>query len=199
MIYRTAKISESTILTQIHLAAFKDFFLTTLGEKFLNTYYNACLKSPESISICAADEKNQIIGFSMGCIHANGYHKRLVKQNALAFLFQGVIILFSNPSAIWRLAKNMEKNKNKNDNGNYAELLSIAVSPKAKGSGIGKQLITKFEIEAKTKGCIKVALTTDFYNNDDVIAFYKKSGYEVFYEFTTYPNRKMYKLIKNLV
>lgn len=199
MIYRTPKTSESAILTQIHLAAFKDFFLTTLGKSFLNTYYSSSLKSPESISICAIDENNQIIGFSMGCILANGYHKRLLKQNLLQFSFQGIVILLTKPSALWRLAQNMEKNKITDDNGNYAELLSIAVSPDTKGAGIGKELIARFESEAKAKGCIKVALTTDYYNNDDVIAFYKKSGYEVFYKFTSYPNRKMYKLIKTLV
>jgi len=198
MIYRTPKTSESEILTQIHLAAFKDFFLTTLGKKFLNTYYYSCLKSAESISVCAVDENDQIIAFSMGCIHAKGFHNRLIKQNLLQFMLEAIIILFSKPGALWRLAKNMEKNKIKNDNGNYAELLSIAVSPVAKGSGIGKQLIAQFEADAKVKGCIKVALTTDYYNNDDVIAFYKKSGYKVFYEFTTYPKRRMYKLIKNL-
>lgn len=198
MIFRNTKISESKILTQIHCAAFKDFFLTTLGEKFLNTYYHACLKSDESISICAIDKNEQIVGFSMGCIHAKGFHKRLVMQNFTKFLLQGIIILFSKPGAIWRLAKNMEKNKINHDDGNYTELLSIAVSPDAKGTGIGKKMITQFEEEAILRGCTKIALTTDYYNNDDVIAFYKKSGYEVFYEFTTYPKRRMYKLIKNL-
>jgi ribosomal protein S18 acetylase RimI-like enzyme len=116
----------------------------------------------------------------------------------LAFLFQGIVILFSKPRALWRLVKNMEKNKIRIDDGLYAELLSIAVSPNVKGLGIGKELISHFEAEAKVRGCKKIALTTDYYNNDDVVAFYKKSGYKVFYEFTTYPNRKMYKLIKKL-
>ena len=198
MIYRNTKTSESKILTQIHRVAFKDFFLTTLGKRFLNTYYSSGLKSTESISICAVDENDQIIGFSMGCTQAKGYHKRLVKQNFIEFLLQGIAFLFSKPNALWRLAKNMEKNKITHDDGNYAELLSIAVLPNAKGVGIGKKMIAQFEAEAKSRGCTKIALTTDFYNNDDVIAFYKKIGYGVFYEFTTYPNRKMYKLIKEL-
>lgn len=198
MIYRKPKTSESEILSHIHLTAFKDFFLTTLGNSFLKTYYSSALKSAESIAIGAVNQNDQIVGFCVGCTQAKGYHMRLIKQNLFQFLLQGIVILFSNPSALWRLAKNIEKNKITDDNGNYAELLSIAVSPDAKGSGIGKEMIAKFEAEAKAKGCIKVALTTDYYNNDDVIAFYKKSGYEVFYEFTTYPKRRMYKLIKNL-
>jgi ribosomal protein S18 acetylase RimI-like enzyme len=92
----------------------------------------------------------------------------------------------------------MEKTKLIEDDGKYAELLSIAVTPNAKGLGIGRELIAHFESDAKARGCKKIALTTDYYNNDVVVAFYKKSGYKVFYEFTTYPNRKMYKLIKNL-
>ncbi len=199
MIHRKPAVSESKILTQIHLEAFEDFFLSTLGSGFLNTYYSACLKSTESISICTVDDNGRLIGFSIGSAKAKGYHKRLVKQNFLAFFLQGIAILFSKPYALWRLVLNMEKNKINDDDGNYAELLSIAVSPNAKGAGIGKEMIAHFEAEAKTKGCKKIALTTDYYNNDDVIAFYRKSGYEVFYEFTTYPNRKMYKLIKNLV
>lgn len=198
MRFRKPKNTESKIFTQIHLEAFKDFFLTTLGPRFLNTYYSSALKSTESISVCAVNQDDQLIGFSIGCKHAKDYHKRLVKQNFLAFFLQGIVILFSKPRALCRLVLNMEKNKNNSDDGNYAELLSIAVSPNVKGLGIGKEMIAHFETEAKARGCKKIALTTDYYNNDDVIAFYKKNGYEVFYEFTTYPQRRMYKLIKNL-
>ena len=44
----------------------------------------------------------------------------------------------------------------------------------------------------------EISLTTDYYNNEKTIAFYKKMGYAVLYEFVTYPNRKMYRMIKNL-
>ena len=92
----------------------------------------------------------------------------------------------------------MEKNADFKDDGLYAELLSIAVSPALTGSGFGKALIERFEEEAKKRGCKRVALTTDFNNNNSVISFYKKSGYIVYYEFTAYPARRMYKLVKDL-
>lgn len=113
-------------------------------------------------------------------------------------MFQGLIILFSKPKAIIRLVNNLEKNTDKNDNGNYAELLSIGVLPDYNGQGIGKELIKKFEEEAKNKGCSEMALTTDFDKNSKVLEFYKSTGYEIYYEFITYPDRKMYKLKKNL-
>lgn len=198
MNYRAVEQKEYASLVKLHLKAFDDFFLTTLGYGFLKTYYRSALKSKDSIAVCAVNDKNEIVGFSIGCIQSKGFHKKLIMNNFVHFSFEAVKILFTNPKAIIRLMNNLEKDSNQNDDGNYSELLSIAVSPDCKGLGIGKELIKAFEAEAILKGSKKIALTTDFDRNDDVIAFYKKTGYEVFYEFITYPNRKMYKLIKEL-
>jgi ribosomal protein S18 acetylase RimI-like enzyme len=195
---RIVKLTESQELAKLHLKSFKDFFLSSLGEGFLNTYYKSCLKSKESIAICATDANDNLIGFSIGCMYSKGFHKRLIKQNLLAFMLQGVIILCSNPKAIIRLGNNLGKNSDEKDDGNYAELLSIGVLPNYNGQGIGKELIKKFEEEAVNKGCSELALTTDFNENKKVLEFYKSTGYQVYYEFVTYPNRKMYKLKKNL-
>lgn len=195
---RLIKYDEYPRLTQIHVKAFEGFFLTTLGVGFLNTYYKSCLKSKEIIAVCITDEFDVIQGFGIGCTHSSGFHKRLVLRNIFSFMLQGIVIFFTRFSAIFRLLKNMEKNADVKDDGNYAELLSIAVLPELKGIGAGKLLIAKFEEEALKKGCRLITLTTDFHKNDDVISFYLKSGYEIFYKFTTYPKREMYKLIKDL-
>jgi ribosomal protein S18 acetylase RimI-like enzyme len=201
MNYRSITVNESKILAEIHTETFENFFLTTLGRRFLNTYYKSCIKCDESIIICAVNENEDIVGFSVGCERSNGFHKRLIKQNLLAFTLQGLIILFTSPKSIIRLLNNLGKktdNTDYSDKGNYAELLSIAVLPNYKGQGIGKELIRRFEVEAIKKGCSELTLTTDYYNNSNVLEFYKTNGFNVYYEFTTYPNRKMYKLIKNL-
>jgi len=198
MIYREVKKSEYKILADIHIEAFKDFFLTSLGKSFLRTYYKASLKSAESIAICAVDDENKIIGFIIGCIQSKGYHKRLMKQNLLMFLYEGFVIALKKPKALFRLANNLDKTAIITDDGNYAELLSIGVSPESKGAGIGKEMIKRFEEEAKSRRCLTIALTTDYENNETVLEFYKRNGYQIFYVFTSYPNRKMYKLIKDL-
>lgn len=195
---RVIKQTEYDSLAKIHLLAFNDFFLTTLGYGFLKTYYQACLKNKESIAVCAANENGEIIGFGIGCFHSRGFHKRLLLANFTKFSIQALRILFTNPKAIFRLINNLDKNSNKKDDGNYTELLSIGVSSDYKNLGIGKELIKAFEQEAIKKGSRKIALTTDYLNNDQIISFYNKAGYIVFYEFITYPNRKMYKLIKEL-
>ena len=49
--------------------------------------------------------------------------------------------------------------------------------------GIGQNLLAKFESNVKEKGINKITLTTDADDNDNVLRFYKKSGYEIFYDF----------------
>jgi ribosomal protein S18 acetylase RimI-like enzyme len=198
MKYRKAEKKDFESLAKLHLKSFNDFFLTSLGYGFLKTYYQTSLKSTDSIAVCAVNEKNEIIGFGIGCIKSKGYHKNLILNNFTTFAIQTFQIIFTNPKAIIRLFNNLDKNSNKDDDGNYAELLSIAVSPEHKGLGIGKELINTFEAEAKSKGCKKIALTTDFNNNEQVVSFYRNVGYAVLYEFTAYPDRKMYKLIKEI-
>ena len=84
------------------------------------------------------------------------------------------------------------------DNGEYAELLSIAVDPTVQRSGAGKAMLLELENEIRKKGGKKLSLTTDFENNEKAIGFYKSLGYNEWYDFTTYPNRRMWRLIKQL-
>lgn len=198
MKYRIVNPSEYKSLAAIHKLAFKDFFLTSLGLGFLETYYKACLNYNGSIAVCAVDEEDVIKGFATGCLQAKGYHKKLFLNSLFSFALRGIILVFTKPAALFRLVKNLDKTPNPDDDRNYAELLAIAVLPELKGSGAGNELLKIFEKEALIGGGKRITLTTDYNNNDRVVAFYKKSSYRIYYDFVTYPNRKMYKLIKDL-
>ena len=182
----------------IHCAAFRNFFLTELGPDFLTTYYEAFRKNDRAILVGCFD-KGQLLGFSAGVYVSAGFNAYLVKTNILAFLMQGVRVMVTKPKAIIRLVKNFTKVSNViDDNGLYSELFSIAVLPNQQGLGIGKLLIEKFETELKLRGCTSLSLTTDVDDNDKTLCFYKVIGFDLLYEFISYPHRKMYRLIKQL-
>ena len=197
--YRKSKVSDSNQIAKIHLKSFPNFFLTTLGHSFLKTYYRSCAKSKEAISICAINQDDKkLLGFAVGCLNSKRFNKKLIYSNLGAYFYQTLILLFTKPRALIRLFKNLAKNNDKDDKGNYAELLSIGVSPDQNGLGIGQNLLVKFENQVRKKGINTITLTTDADSNDSVLRFYKKSGYTVYYDFETFPNRKMLKLIKEL-
>ena len=197
--YRKSKVSDSNQIAKIHLKSFPNFFLTTLGYSFLKTYYTSCAKSKEAISICAIDQDDKkLLGFAVGCFNSSGFNKRLIFSNLFEYSYIALLLLITKPIALIRLYKNLAKNNNKDDKGNYSELLSIGVSPDQNGFGIGQGLLVKFENQVREKGINTITLTTDADSNDSVLRFYKKSGYTVYYDFVTFPNRKMLKLIKEL-
>jgi ribosomal protein S18 acetylase RimI-like enzyme len=197
--YRKSNVSDSNQIAKIHLKSFPNFFLATLGHSFLKTYYRSCAKSNEAISICAIDQDDKkLLGFAVGCFNSAGFNKRLIFSNLLEYSYRAILLLFTKPIALIRLYKNLTKNNNKDDKGKYAELLSIGVLPDQNGFGIGQDLLVKFENQVKEKGVNTITLTTDADSNDSVLRFYKKSGYTVYYDFETFPNRKMLKLIKEL-
>jgi ribosomal protein S18 acetylase RimI-like enzyme len=198
--YNKAKSTDSSKMTMVHLDTFDGFFLSSLGSGFLNTYYNTCIKSPDAFAICATDtETEKIVGFGLGCYNSNGFNKKLIKRNFLKYLLRSILIIFTKPNALIRLLNNLTKrDKNENDIGDYGELFSIAVDKDYQGLGIGKNLLKKFEYELKQKSIKKITLTTDKNNNDNVLKFYRNFGYDVYYDFISYPKREMCKLKKIL-
>lgn len=185
-------------IVDVHCSAFKGFFLTELGTSFLQLYYSSYFKEPTAV-LLVAEKDGEVVGFSSATSMSAGFNTRLVKKDLLRYALRGCVIALTKPKALVNLSKNWShRDSSVVDSGDYAELMSIAVSPKAQGEGVGKQLIQKTEDVMKMQCVSWFSLTTDYYNNESTIAFYKRCGYEVMYEFTAYPNRRMLRMIKNL-
>ncbi len=186
-------------IVNIHLKAFKGFFLTSLGRDFLHFYYAVFLSSKETVFLCAEDESGSVIGFSAATKASKDFNKKLIKENFISFFALSLKLLFINPEALLRLMKNLtKKSETIEDNEDYAELFSIGIDSSQQGKGIGKLLLAKTEEALRVEGVEKVSLTTDYEKNETALGFYHSMGYNTLYVFTTYPNRKMYRLIKNL-
>lgn len=196
---REATITDVEAIVNIHEQAFPDFFLTTLGSRFLQLYYKCMCKCEDAVTLCA-EEDGVVKGFATSSYYSHGFNTMLIKKNLFEFGLMGVELLFTKPKAVLRLAKNLDKKAEGNaieDNGEYAELYSIAVLPGNQGSGIGKKLLIATE-EDVAKHNSKISLTTDYCNNEKTIGFYHSLGYQDYYEFVTYPNRRMWRMLKQL-
>ena len=193
------KASENDVdnIVSIHQQAFVDFFLTSLGKRFLRLYYRCMCRCEEAITLCAV-ENDEIKGFVTCSYYSRGFNRNLIKNNCFRFVGVTIGLMLTKPKAFFRLVQNMEKKTGEcdvEDAGEYAELYSIAVMPEYQNQGIGKALLTKAE-ECLAKHNTKLSLTTDYYNNEKTICFYQSLGYQVFYEFWTYPKRRMFRMIK---
>lgn len=196
---RKATLQDIEGIVKIHQEAFKDFFLTSLGESFLKLYYGTFVNSNDGVVYCAVKDKT-IVGFSATSYVSHGFNSKLIKHNLFKYGFVALKLLLSQPKAVLRLMRNLDK-ENKDttikDDGLYAELYSIAVGPNCQGEGIGRFLLTVTEADVKEHNS-EISLTTDYYDNDKTVAFYRALGYKELYDFITYPDRRMWRLIKEL-
>lgn len=185
-------------VVRVHDEAFKGFFLTTLGDHFLKVYYQAVLKHEQGV-LLGYYVDGKLEGFCAATKLAKGFNSSLVKKNCIRFGGVALKLLFTRPRAIVHLIKNFTKsNPDIIDDESYCELLSIGVSPMIQGTGAGKMMLRSLESVLEKEGLRKLSLTTDFFNNEKTVGFYKSQGYKKMYDFYTYPNRKMYRLIKQL-
>ena len=195
---RKATINDRDIVVKIHEKAFPNFFLTSLGADFLKLFYTSVMNHKDgALLVCENEER--VIGFCAGTMLSSGFNKKLIKVNLWTYMMASLKLVFTRPMSLVHLMKNMSKEESGHgDDGQYAELLSIGVDPTVQRSGGGTAMLNALEEDVKSRGGKKLSLTTDFYDNEKAIGFYKSLGYEPWYDFVTYPNRRMYRMIKAL-
>ena len=196
MIVREAIPGDCYTIAELHLKSFNDFFLSSLGKRFLETFYKACINNPDAIAVVCTTEEGVTTGFALISLKSKGFYRNILVNNFFAFSMEAARLMFSRPRALLRLALNLSKSGS--DAGDATELLSIASLPEYSGRGVGKLLIETIENNLKDHQCNAITLTTDYYDNDKVIDFYRRRGYEIDGDFVTYPQRRMYRLIKYL-
>lgn len=186
-------------IVDIHTLAFENYFLTKLGENFLTIYYKSVLESKNGFILGYFDDSMTLLGFAATTSKSSDFNKNLIINNFISYCFLGLNLVFTKPMTIIRLMKNLKKTDgNFEDDGAYAELLSIGINPRMQGQGLGKVLLIEVENYLRNQGVEVLSLTTDFYDNEQGIGFYSKMGYNKFYDFFSFPNRRMYRFIKKI-
>jgi ribosomal protein S18 acetylase RimI-like enzyme len=194
---RVLQAKDSKLMAKLHVLAFPNFFLTTLGEKFLRTFYEKTLKSKNGFGT-GVFEENKLISFALGTDQIIGFYKSLIKKNGFSLLFAAFPKLVSNPRNVLRILKNLSGNSENFQPDVGGWLLSICTDPRYQGVGVSQQCISAFEKLAKEKPLGQIWLTTDYQQNERANLFYRKMDYQLASTFTNANNRKMNLYSKNL-
>lgn len=132
-------------MVDIHNQASPEFFLTSLGDGFLRLYYKCMCRCKEAVTLCAIED-GKVVGFSTTELKSAGFNSRLIKNNMIGFMMEGIKFLLSCPKSFFRLFKSFtKKSPDIADEGEYAELFSIGVLPTCQGKGIGGLLLADTE------------------------------------------------------
>jgi GNAT superfamily N-acetyltransferase len=164
-------------IVAVHRAAFRGFFMTSLGPMFLADYYRSVLAYNVGILLVALSDDDTVVGFVAGFgnarVYYEGYHRARLRH-AIAALPAVV----RSPSLLRRLLLDAYSvSRGRGGGQNEVELASIAATGAANGSG--SILLGAFVSEARKRGYRSIYLTTDAISNDRVNAFYVRHGFKL--------------------
>lgn len=165
-------------IVAIHLQAFRTFFLSALGARFLREYY-LTIASYEKGILLAASPDGICVGFAAGFLNPPEFYRHLRGRRmrlGVAALLGVAMEPRRLPLVLANYRRVREVNRRRPDPCT-AELSSLAVLPGATGRGVGSQLVEQFCASARSMGATRVILTTDAEGNEGVNRFYQANGF----------------------
>lgn len=166
-------------ILNVHKEAFRGFFLTRLGDRFLLRYYRTVLYHPGSCLLVAQRDR-EVIGFVAGFCRRGEFYRALNAQR-FALLRDLLGHILFHPSLIPRLVLDYRLSTLRASAGadDACELASLGVRTRSMGGGVGRALVQRFVTTAFQRGAACVTLTTDACNNERTNAFYQRTGFRL--------------------
>ena len=195
-IIRKATDSDLNAIVSIHISAFRGFFLSMLGDRFLRELYHGFLLNVDSIFLVSVHD-GFVTGFAVGAVNPGGFFHKLLKDRWFYLLVGAIPGLLRHPIVVGRklLSALIYRGDQPPQTGVGALLSSLAVAPAFAKSGIGESLVKMFIASAKQIGATHVYLTTDRFQNESVNRFYIRQGFKVECSFVKAGKREMNRYI----
>ena len=195
-IVRDAVRDDIDRVVSLHRAAFDDFFLTSLGPRFLRHLYSGYLAHASGILLVACDPiggPSTIAGFVAGTTEPDGFYRWMRRSRGPVMAVAAVPALVRRPRRVGRrLASALHYRGDASPTVACAALLaSLAVDPPSGGQGIGGLLVEAFLARSKERDRDQVYLTTDVLGNDGVLEFYRRRGFRETKRFIRADGRQM--------
>jgi ribosomal protein S18 acetylase RimI-like enzyme len=166
--------ADSASVAAIHLEQIPWGLLTSMGPRFVDAFYRTLLSSPVGFVFVAEDDDGPV-GFASGVVHWRRFYQ--------AFLFGNWRLA---AAVILRRVFDLRRWRRLAETSRYAaatslpgsELLSIAVRPRARGTGTADALVRQVLDEFSHLGVTQVRVTTAL-SNEAAARVYERTGFRL--------------------
>ena len=175
---RQATTTDLPAIIAVHQKAFRNFFLTRLGNEFLRRYYSLVLDYPSGI-VLVSERSGILEGFVCGFVEPPEFY-RMMWCNKRTFALPALSAVVRHPSLATSMLHGVQRVQSSLSKGSArsCELSSIAVAPEAGGNGLGRALVRAFVEWASSMDAQCVYLTTDADGNEQANALYRQVGFQ---------------------
>ena len=187
---RGMKIEDVREAVDVHLHSFPDFFLSSLGSRFLYWLYRGFIEHRGGVCLVAL-KGEQVVGVVAGSSDQGKFFKWLLRKHWFVLGLAAGMAIVRSPRIMARLLRITRSPGDAKRSIVPAVLMSIAVLPVVQGGGVGQILVKAFLDEMTKRGATTVSLTTDRDNNSRVNSFYRRLGFRLHRELLTPEGRQM--------
>lgn len=175
---RPASLQDIPAVVSVHLSAFPDFFLTSLGETFLSHLYAGFVEE-DIATLLVIETQGHIVGFAAGVSAPKTLFQRMRRKRGLHMIRAAIPQLLRHPVRVAErlFAAIRYRGDQPPDLPDYWLLSSLGIAADCTGRGFGQRLVSAFcelAVAASAKG---VYLLTDADSNGRTLAFYSKCGF----------------------
>lgn len=192
---RIAPLAASHVpsLAAAHVRCFPGFFLTNLGERFLETYYGSYIATDTGFGIVALDEADRVVAFAVGTTELDDQDAILLRRHPWSVLRAVATRWFVTPEIrqqvyersrrFLRLLGRIARPRPSRDapapaHAPFVTLTSVGAVPEVRGTGVAMQVVGAFAEEVRRRGYRSMRAATSI-DNHRAVAFYERTGWRV--------------------
>ncbi len=175
MTVRPARAADAPRLAELHETRMAEGFLSELGPRFLRILYRRIVASPDAFAFVVEEplgDTATVVGFAAGALDVGDLYKRFVLRD-------GVIAgIAAAPRLLGSWRRVLETLRYPGSTGDLpdAEILSVAVDPRATGRGVGTHVVEAATSEFRRRGVVAAKVVTGA-DNVAALALYSRCGF----------------------
>ncbi|MGZ8734937.1 MAG: GNAT family N-acetyltransferase [Acidimicrobiia bacterium] len=175
MTVRLARADDVPRLAELHATRMTEGFLSALGPRFLRILYRRIVASSDAFAHVAEepiDGTVAVVGFAAASLDVSDLYRRFVlRDGVIAGIAAAPRLLGS-----WRQVLETLRYPAGTDDLPDAEILSVAVDPRATGRGVGAQVVDAATGELTRRGVTAAKVVTGA-DNVAALALYERCGF----------------------
>jgi ribosomal protein S18 acetylase RimI-like enzyme len=169
---RLATDSEAPAVAALHAERIAEGFLATLGPRFLTRLYRRMVRSPRAF-VVVAGERDGLDGFVAVAEDTRRFYREFLLREGVAAAAASARALLRSPRRVW---ETLRYGTGHAGNLPPAEVLSVAVAPRAAGRGLGTALVTAAVAELERRDIHAVRVVTAV-GNTPALRMYERAGF----------------------
>ena len=169
---RTGTPGDAPAVAALHTEHLPEGFLVTLGPRFLRRLYARAARSPRAFLVVAEDDAG-VHGFLAVAEDTGRFYRDFLVRDGVAAGLAAAPNVARSPRRVW---ETLRYGMGGEDDLPRAEVLAIAVSGRARGRGVGRELLAAGLGELGRRG-VDTARVVTAVDNDAALRMYEDAGF----------------------